>query len=98
MGGAIPDEQEFTRQLAQQHAQEPHHAVAVEGGRARLQAQPAIQGDATDGRQVIVGQLDPQHRRLAAGRPRPDRQRQQVERRLVYPDERAPGVSQFLGH
>ena len=46
-----------------------------------------IQGDATDGREMIARQLDTQHRRLPARGPGAHRHRQQIKPGFIYPDD-----------
>jgi hypothetical protein len=48
-GRAIPDHQDISRQLAQEHTQEAHDRCGIVGSPAHLQEQSAIEGDATDG-------------------------------------------------
>ena len=52
-----------------------------------MHEQSPIQGDATDGREMIARQLDPQDRRLPAWSPGAHRHRQQIKSRFVYPDD-----------
>ena len=67
---AIPDHQQLACDLAQQQAQEPHDIFAAIGMVLHLHQQPPIRRDATDGRQMVARQLDPQYRRLPDVGPR----------------------------
>ena len=51
----------------QQMLEKAHNAFTPEGLLLHLQVQPAIGCDATNGRQMIVGQGVTQHRRLTPG-------------------------------
>ena len=55
-GGAIPDHQQLPLEVAQQVPQEAYRIFAVQGPLLDQQQQLAVGGDATDGREVIVGQ------------------------------------------
>ena len=86
----IPDHQHLAVDLAQEHPQESDDPLRVEGGLLDLHHQASVECDATDGREMIMRQLDREHGRLAFGRPGAFRMRQQIEARLIYPDD---GVS-----
>ena len=87
---AIPDHQQLAGDLPQQVLQEADHVQALEGVVLDQQQQPAVRGEAADGRQVVVGQRYPQEWGLAARGVGADRSRQQVEAGLVYPDDGPP--------
>ena len=49
-----------------------------------------------DGREMVTGERHAQERRLSARRPGADRQRQEIEAGLVYPDDGRPSVGRFF--
>lgn len=80
---------------------QPHDVFRPIGSILHLHHQTAIWGDATDGGQMITGQLDPQHRRLADGGPGAHGHGQQIQARLIYPDDGAlflDGLFLSVGH
>ncbi len=72
------------------HAQEADHRRTVRVLLADRQAQPPLQGDAADGREVVVGELDAQNWRPPPRGPGPDGHGQQRAAGCVYPDDGAP--------
>ena len=54
-----------------------------------LQEKPPIWGQSTDRRQMLMSQWHPQDRRVAPRRPGAHGHGQQIEARLIYPDDRA---------
>ena len=96
MGAPSQMTSSLPRHLAQQHAQEAHDIVGAVGLVLGLQEQPPVGGDAADGRQVVVGERHAQQWRLPAGRPGAHGHGQQIEARLVYPDDGAPLVGGFF--
>src|SRR6266849_1024802 len=95
-GCPIPDQEQLARDLAQQHAQEAHHIGRVVGMVLGLQEQPSVGGQGTNRRQMVMRERHPQNRGVAPRRPGAHRPRQQVDARLVYPDERAFLVACFF--
>ena len=87
MGGqTIPDDEQRTRNAAQQVPQKAHNGGSLEGAVLDHQIQFPIGRDRADGRQVIAGQGHAQQGRLASGRIRPYPRWQQVEARFVDKD------------
>ncbi len=70
--------------------QETDDVLAPAGLLLHLHVQLAIQRDPADSRQAIVSQKVPDDRRLTSGRIGAQDGRQQIEARLVHPDQRAP--------
>lgn len=83
----IPDHGDVADDLVEQSPQESQHAASVVRRLLHLEPQAPIQRNATDDREMVTGERDMQHWRLARWRPGADRQRQQVKRGLVYPDD-----------
>jgi hypothetical protein len=83
----LRDHQQLPRDVAQQVAQKPHHSRCVERARLHLLQQPAVVRQAPDDRQMVARERDAQDRRLAPWRVGAHRGGQQVEGRLVYPDD-----------
>ena len=90
--GTIPDHQELARDMTQQMLQELHDLRTANRTLVDPQEQAVIQADAADDRQVVTGQRHPQDGRLAARSVGADHRWQQVEARLVYPDDRLAGT------
>src|SRR5215468_1399704 len=88
----IPDDEELAGDLAQEQAEETHHIGAVVGLRLRLHQQAMVRRDGRNGRAMIPGQRYPQDRGLPLSRPGADVMRQQIEPRLVHPDDHLPLV------
>src|SRR6266446_6199378 len=84
----IPDHQKVARNLAQQQAQEAHHILGTVGMILCLHQQPSIRGDCSDGGEMIIGQLDAQHRGLSTGRIGAYSNRQEVKAFFIYEDDR----------
>src|SRR5260370_42681986 len=93
---AMPDDHELAWDLAEQDAQKAYHRLAVVVVVPHLEKQAAIKRDPADCREMVMGQLDTQHGRLPAGGPRAHRQREQIEARLVYPDNRSAFIARFF--
>jgi hypothetical protein len=74
-------------EIAQQVLQEADDVRTVEWTLLDQQEQAVIQGDATDGRQVVAGQRHVQDGRLRARSVGANHRRQQVEAGFVYPDD-----------
>jgi hypothetical protein len=87
--GAIPEHQQLAGDVPQQVAQEAYHGVPVIGLLLHLQQEPSIGREATDGGEVIPGQVHPQARRLPTRRIGAHHPRQEIETGLVYPDDGA---------
>src|SRR5512144_138927 len=88
-GSAIPDDQQFAWELAQEQLQEPHDIWPLVGTVLNVHDQSSIHGEATDGAEMITGQFDLQHRRLSDRGVGPHRHGQQIKSRLVYKDDGA---------
>src|SRR5438270_679726 len=82
-GRAIPEDQERARQVTEQMPQEDDHLLAMEGYLPNHVEELALRGDATDDREMILGQRDLQDGRLAARGVRTHPARQEVDARLV---------------
>lgn len=83
----IPDHGDVAGDLVEQRAQESHHPAGVIRLFLEVEKEVARERDAADDREMVARQRDAQYRGLAGWRPGAHRQRQQVERRLVYPDD-----------
>jgi hypothetical protein len=94
--GAVPDDEQFAGDLAQEQPQEADDIGRVVGAVLRLQKDPSRWGERADGREVVMGQRDAQHWRLPAGRPRAHGQGQEVKARLIYPDDGALFCDRFF--
>ena len=86
-GSSIPNDKEFAAHLAQEQTQETDHLGAVIGPRLGLQEEAPVAAECADGRAMIAGEGDAQHRRLLSARPGPHVMGEQIEPRLVYPDK-----------
>src|SRR5262245_57774224 len=64
-GRAIPDHQQRTGDVPQQVPEEAHNILTAQGPLLDQQQELAIRSNPTDGREVIVGQRDPQERGLS---------------------------------
>ena len=95
-GRAIPEDQELATDLAQQDPQEPDDVFGVVGALLRLQEETSLGRDATDDRQMIMGERHSEHGRLPARRPGPHRHGQQIEAGLIYPDDGAAFRGRFF--
>ena len=84
------------RSLREPHAQEADDPLGVEGVFACLQVEAPVQRDATDRREMVMGQCDVPDRRLPPWRPRAHRHRQEVETGFVYPDDGGAFVGRFF--
>ena len=93
---SIPDDEHTAADLAQQLSQEPHHRLGRVGRLPHLQEEPPVEREAADRGEMVAGQLDAQDRRLAARGPGASRMRQEIEPRLVYPDDGVPFVDRFF--
>jgi|GraSoiStandDraft_43_1057313.scaffolds.fasta_scaffold311750_2 hypothetical protein len=89
-GRAVPDHQQLAGEIAQQMAQKPHHILALERPLRNQEQELAVGGDPADGREVILGQGDPQDGRLAPRRVAPHAGGEQIEAGFVYPNDGAP--------
>ena len=86
---AIPDHQELAGNLAQQEAQEAHDGLRIIGMVLRLHEESPIRGDPANRREMIPGQLHPQHGRLPTWRVGAHCHGQQVKTGLIYEDDRS---------
>src|SRR5436309_798823 len=64
-----------------------HYCCGIIRSWAHLQEQAPIRSDAADGREMIVRQRHPQHRRLSAWGPGAHRHRQQIKAGFIYPED-----------
>jgi hypothetical protein len=87
--GAVPDDEQLARNMAQQVLKETHHVRPAQSVVFHLHEDLPRRGDRANSRQVIPRERHPQHRRLAPGRISADGGRQEIEARLIYPHERA---------
>jgi hypothetical protein len=85
--GAVPDDQQFAPNLAEQLAQEGDHRRPTKRVLLDMSEQPSVWGQPTDGRQVVPRQGQPQDRCLPAGRVGAGNERQQIESGFVYKDD-----------
>jgi hypothetical protein len=85
---AVPDDQELARDLPQQVAQKADDAGTPEGDGLDHMEQPPFGSNATDDREMIAGQGNPQHRGVPTWSVGPHDTRQQIEPGFVYPDDR----------
>ena len=85
----IPDDQQVAWELAQKQLQEPHDIWPFVRGILDVHDQSSIQCKATDGREMITGPFDLQHRRLPDRGIGPHRHGQQIKSRLIYKDDGA---------
>src|SRR5258708_15468731 len=95
-GRAIPDDQQLAADFAQQQAQEADDIGGAVSMLLGLHEQAPGSGDAADGREMVMGERHAQEGRLPAGRPGPHGQRQQVEPRLIYPNDGPAFVGRFF--
>ena len=89
-GRAIPDHQQQTRDVAQEVTEKPNHVRAAERALLSREVQPSLQRNAADDSHVITRQRYAQDRRLSPRRIGPRDTWQQVETRLIYPDDATP--------
>jgi hypothetical protein len=87
-GGPIPNDEQVARDLALEQLQEAHDIGSLVGMVSDLHAEPSFRSDASNGREVIVGQFHRQDRCLAYRRIRAHRHGHQVKRGLIYKDNR----------
>src|SRR6266508_3221621 len=71
---------------AQEMLEEADHLGATERVVLDAEQQSTARGDATDHGQVVTGEREAQHRRVAAWREAADHRRQQGKTRFVYPN------------
>src|SRR5215472_3784739 len=95
-GRPIPDEEELAPDLAQEDAQEAHDVRAAIGVVLCLHKEAAVGCQSPDRGPMLAREQHAQHRRLPPWRPRPHGHGEQVEARLVYPDNGAPFVGRFF--
>ncbi len=88
--GPIPDDQELAGDVAEQMLEKAHDIRALIGVLLHEHQQPARWSDATDNRQVITAQRQPEDGCLAARSVGPDGPGEQVEARLIDPDDGSP--------
>jgi len=86
----IPDHQQFARNLAQEMLQELDDLGAPERALADLEEEPSIVGETADDGEMLAGTRHPEDRCLAPRGIGPHQARQQIEARLVYPDDGTP--------
>lgn len=86
---AIPDDQQFAWDLAQEQLQELHHIRPFERMILDVHDQTPIHRETTHGRQMITGQRHGQHRCLSHRSVGPHGHWQQVKARLIYKDDGA---------
>ncbi len=91
-GGAVPDHQQLAGEMAQQMAEEAHHILPPQRVLPEVQQECPVGGDATNGREMIVGERDTQDGRVTARCIGANAARQEVEARFIYPDD-SPSVS-----
>ena len=84
---AVPDHHQFAWNLAQEDPQEPYDGCGIIGGRTHLQKQSSIEGDATDGLEMIARQRHAHDGCLASWRPDTHGHRQEIKAGLIYPDD-----------
>jgi len=92
----VPDNQEQTRDHAQQLAKKENDFSARNRVRINRQKQLTLGRDRPDERKMLVGQKLLQDRGLAAGRIRTHDHRQQIHSRLIYKDDRASFFDRFF--
>ena len=80
---AVPDDQQFARDLAEQPLEEADDARPIERVALDLEKQLAVGGERGCDREMVPGQLAPQHGRLTTWGPGPDQARTQVKARFV---------------
>src|SRR4051794_36591855 len=83
----IPNHKQLARNLAQEMLQKLDDRGAPERPLADLEEEPPRVGEAADDREMIAGTGYPEDRRLASRGVGPHQARQQIEARLVYPDD-----------
>ena len=86
-GRAIPDDQQLAWDITQEMLKKADNTITPEGLLLHLHVQPVIGRDATNGRQMIVGQGVMQERCLAYGRMAPPDRRQEIESRFIDPHQ-----------
>src|SRR6266581_4173048 len=88
-GRSIPDDQQFTGDLASEQLQKANHIGSFVRMILRLHEDPAFWSNAAHRRKVITSQLDVEHRRLAHGSIGMHSHRQEVKGGLIYKDDRS---------
>jgi hypothetical protein len=86
---AVPDHQQLARHMPQQVAEKLHDIGTAVRVVLDVQQQAAARGDATDHREVLVGDWKAQRWRVSARRQAAHGRRQQGEARFIYPDDGA---------
>ena len=95
-GRAIPDDQQRACNLAGQHLQKAHDIWTLVRMVLGLHQQLPLWGDAADSREMVTGEFDLQHWRLADWCIGADRQWQQIKCRLIYEHDGSFFVSGFF--
>ena len=85
----IPEHQELAGQVSQEVAQEQHHIWTAEGVILDLQQQAPSRRDAADDRQMVARQREAQRWWVAAWGEAPHHRWQEIEARLIDPDDGA---------
>jgi hypothetical protein len=88
-GSPIPDDQQLARELAQEQVRETHDIWTLVRGVLDVHDQSSIHGETTHRREMITGQCDLQHGRLADRGIGPHHHWQQIKSRLIYKDDGA---------
>ena len=86
---AIPNHQQFSRDVPQQMAQKADNPWTTESFVLHLHQDAPACRQRADGRQMIPGERDAQDRGLATWGKRPRHEEEQRARRLVYEEDRA---------
>src|SRR5258706_1532969 len=92
----VPDHEQLTADRAQQHAQEADNIGRAVGVILRLHKQAPVGRDAADGGEMVMGERHAQDGGLSPWRPGAYGQGQQVEARLVSPDDGPALVGGFF--
>lgn len=87
---SIPDHEQLPRNLAQQMLQKLNDLRAAQRALTALDEEPPVVGQTADHGEMIARAAHPQDRRLAPRRVGAHQARQQIEARLVYPDDGTP--------
>ncbi len=86
-GGPIPDDEQFSRDLAQELLEKAHHILSLVGAILRVHEQSSLWCQRCNSRDMIARQWDAQHRRLSPRRIGAHRKGQQVKTRLIYKND-----------
>lgn len=86
-GRAIPDHEDLARNLLQQMLKNAYHCVTPIGAPLHPHQPSSLDRQRSKSRDMIAGQRHPENGRLPARRIGADLRGQQVEARLVYPDD-----------